>query len=66
MVRKVSTTEAYRADEMFCTGTMGDLAAVTSLDGRTIGTGTVGPMTERLSTLFAEETAASGTPIFEG
>ena len=65
-VRNVSTTEAYRADEMFCTGTMGELAAVTSLDGRTIGTGTVGPMTERLSTLFAEETAASGTPIFEG
>jgi branched-chain amino acid aminotransferase len=56
--------EAYRADEMFCTGTMGELAAVTKLDGRTIGDGTRGPMTERLSALYAEETSASGYSIF--
>lgn len=64
-VRNVSTTEAYRADEMFCSGTMGELAAVTSLDGRVIGSGTVGPMTERLSALFAEEIGRSGYRIFE-
>ncbi len=64
-VRNVSTTEAYRADEMFCTGTMGELTAVTALDGRTIGTGGVGPMTRRLSALYAEETARSGFAIFE-
>lgn len=64
-VRNVSTTEAYRADELFCTGTMGELAAVTSLDGRVIGEGAVGPMTERLSARYAEETASSGEPIFE-
>ncbi len=62
-VRNVSTAEAYRADEMFCTGTMGELAAVTALDGRTIGSGEVGPMTERLSALYAEETAMTGEPI---
>jgi branched-chain amino acid aminotransferase len=28
--------------EMFCTGTMGELAAVTSIDGRSIGSGEVG------------------------
>lgn len=63
-VRNVSTTEAYRADEMFCTGTMGELAAVTDLDGRRIGDGTVGPMIRRLSALFSEETATSGYLIF--
>lgn len=44
---------------------MGELAAVTSLDGRVIGEGAVGPMTERLSARYAEETASSGEPIFE-
>src|SRR6476620_6511196 len=34
----LSLTDVYRADEMFCTGTMGELAAVTRVDGRTIGT----------------------------
>ncbi|MEM1042370.1 MAG: aminotransferase class IV [Bacteroidota bacterium] len=64
--RNVSLAEAYRADEVFCTGTMGELAAVTQIDGRRVGTGSVGPMTERLSALYAEETAATGEPIFEG
>ena len=30
----LTLTEVYRADEMFCTGTMGELAAVTRVDGR--------------------------------
>src|SRR5438477_1991993 len=50
----------YRADEMFCTGTMGELAGVIRLDGRVIGNGQVGPMTRRLSELFAARTAAEG------
>jgi|SRR5690606_16976446 len=61
--KDLSLTEAYRADEMFCTGTMGELAGVTKLDGRTIGNGQVGPMTRRLSVLYSEETARSGFPI---
>ena len=62
-VRDLSTTEAYRADEMFCTGTMGELAAVIELDGRTIGAGVPGPVTRRLSELYAAETASGGTPV---
>ncbi|MBI4606936.1 MAG: aminotransferase class IV [Planctomycetes bacterium] len=62
-VRDLSLTEAYRADEMFCTGTLGGLAPVTRLDGRTIGDGKPGPMTRRLSGLFAELTAKEGTPV---
>lgn len=59
----LSLTEAYRADEAFCTGTMGELAAVTKIDGRTIGNGGVGPITERLTTLFRELTSREGTVV---
>ncbi len=63
-VKRISQMEAYRADEMFCSGTMGELAAVTKLDGRMIGDGKRGPMTEQLSALYAEETATTGYAIF--
>ncbi len=59
--RDLSLTEIYRADEMFCTGTMGELAAVVDVDGRVIGNGQFGPMTQRLSELFAELTRTEGT-----
>lgn len=62
-VGRISTTDAYRADEMFCSGTMGELAAVTRLDGRVIGKGTAGPMTDRLCELFREETKRNGYRI---
>lgn len=61
--RDLSLTEIYRADEIFCTGTMGELAAVTKVDGRTIGPGTLGPMTSHLSELFAEKTKSEGEQI---
>src|SRR5262245_37284187 len=63
--RDLSLTEVYRADEMFCTGTMGELAAVTKVDGRTIGSGDPGPMTKRLSLLFTERTNTEGTALIE-
>lgn len=58
--RDLSLTEVYRADEMFCTGTMGELAAVVKVDGRTIGAGTAGPMTQRLTELFRLRTDKEG------
>jgi branched-chain amino acid aminotransferase len=61
--RDLSLTEVYRAGEMFCTGTMGELAAVTKVDGRTIGSGQAGPITQRLSKLFAERTRTEGVRI---
>jgi branched-chain amino acid aminotransferase len=62
-VTDLSLTEAFRAAECFCTGTMGELAAVTKIDGRTIGDGQVGPMTRRLSELFRELTAREGVVV---
>src|SRR5437762_5367676 len=58
--RDLSLTEVYRADEMFCSGTMGELAAVTKVDGRTLGSAQPGQMRSRLSELFAERTRTEG------
>jgi branched-chain amino acid aminotransferase len=59
----LTTTQAYAADEMFCTGTMGELAAVVQVDGRVIGDGRTGPLTTRLADLFRALTLNEGTPV---
>lgn len=64
-VTDLSLTEVYRADEVFCTGTMGELAAVTKVDGRPIGDGKAGDMTARLTQLFTERTRREGTRVVE-
>jgi branched-chain amino acid aminotransferase len=61
--RDVSLAELYRADEVFCTGTMGELAGVIEVDGRQIGDGAVGPMTRRLSEIFAAEVERNGYSV---
>ncbi len=61
----LSLTEVYRADEMFCTGTMGELAPVTHVDGRAIGVSPPGPMTRRLSELFRTLTETEGEPVVD-
>lgn len=63
VVRDISLTEFYAADEVFCTGTMGEIAAVTTIDGRRIGTGEVGPLTTRIATIYHEHAAANGVPV---
>jgi branched-chain amino acid aminotransferase len=59
----LSLAEVYRADEMFCTGTMGELAPVTRVDGRLIGAGEIGPTTVALRRAFGELTACGGTLV---
>jgi len=59
----LSVADVYSATEMFCTGTMGELAAVTKVDNRHIGDGKVGPMTKRLSDLYAKRTATEGMKV---
>ena len=61
--RDLTLNDVYRAEEMFCTGTMGELAGVIKLDGGVIGDGQIGPMTRRLSELFAARTASDGEPV---
>ena len=64
-VRDVSLTEVYRADELFCTGTMGELAPVIQVDGRPIGGGEIGPVTQRLAKLFDACVAAEAEPVLD-
>jgi hypothetical protein len=57
--------DVYRADEVFCTGTMGELAGVTKIDNKIIGDGKVGPTTQRLSELYAQRTSKEGVQVVE-
>jgi branched-chain amino acid aminotransferase len=65
IVRDVSLTEMYASDEVFCTGTMGEIAAVTVIDGRTVGSGSVGPLTSRIAKIYQEHAAANGTRLLD-
>lgn len=63
--RDLTLEDVYSADEMFCTGTMGELAGVIEIDNKIIGDGKVGPMTKRLSDLYATRTATEGVQVAE-
>ena len=65
-IRDVSLTEMYTADEVFCTGTMGEIAGVVEIDGRLIGSGDVGPVTVRVAELYHDYATTRGTPVVGG
>ncbi|WP_455385772.1 D-amino acid aminotransferase [Acidihalobacter prosperus] len=52
--RNFSLVDTYGADEAFLTGTFGAQTPVGEIDGRMIGNGRMGPMTERLRGLYKE------------
>jgi branched-chain amino acid aminotransferase len=56
--RNFSLVDVYSAQEAFLTGTFGAQTPVGMVDGRQIGTGQMGPMTERLRTLYKALVAA--------
>jgi branched-chain amino acid aminotransferase group I len=61
--RNLSLSEVYTADEMFTTGTMGELSPVLEVDGRRIRAGKCGPLTERLQQLHAAWVRENGEPL---
>ena len=61
--RRISPAEVWAADELFTTGTMGELAPALEVDGRVLGDGRVGPLTRRLQRLYRDMAAQSGTPL---
>jgi branched-chain amino acid aminotransferase len=65
-VRDVTLAELYAAEEVFCTGTMGEIAGVNRIDGRVIGDGAIGPVTLRVSGLFRGYAESHGTAVVEG
>jgi branched-subunit amino acid aminotransferase/4-amino-4-deoxychorismate lyase len=61
--RRVSLSEFYSADEVFTTGTMGELTPVTTIDGRPIGWRTTmkrGAVTELLQRAYKDAVAKRG------
>ena len=61
--RNLSLTEVYTADEVFTSGTMGELTPILEADGRVIGDGKAGPMTLRLQKLHRASAYGNGTPL---
>ncbi|KAL1339765.1 hypothetical protein AAHE18_U063800 [Arachis hypogaea] len=61
--RRISLSEVHTADEIWTTGTMGELSPVVKVDARIIGNGEVGPVTKRLQAAYKKLTQDSGVPI---
>jgi len=65
--RRISLAEFHSADEVFTTGTMGELTPVRSIDGRTIGGDSYGKdyicITRILQEAYYQETCTLGTPL---
>jgi branched-chain amino acid aminotransferase len=52
--RNYSLVDTYGADEAFLTGTFGAQTPVGTIDGRVIGDGRLGPITERIRALYKD------------
>jgi branched-chain amino acid aminotransferase len=50
--KRITRDEVYTADEAFFTGTAAEVTPIRELDNRAIGTGTRGPITEKLQALY--------------
>ncbi len=61
--KNLSMTELYTADEVFTTGTMGELTPILMADGRTIGDGICGPMTKQLQELHRQYAFQNGEEL---
>jgi branched-chain amino acid aminotransferase len=53
--RRITRDEVYIADEAFFTGTAAEVLPIRELDGRCIGSGTRGPITERLQSVYFDQ-----------
>jgi len=61
--RNISVSEFYNADEVFITGTMGELTPVYEIDGRVIENKQGSAVRETLYTAFKKLTATEGEPV---
>jgi branched-subunit amino acid aminotransferase/4-amino-4-deoxychorismate lyase len=61
--RNLSLTELYTADEVFTSGTMGELTPVLEADGRQIAAGRIGGMTKKLQQLHRDYAFAHGEEL---
>ena len=65
--KDITAFELVVADEAFLTGTLSELVGLTSVNKRTIGDGTAGPITRKLYKEFnlLARSGEEGTPIYE-
>ncbi|MEM7110625.1 MAG: branched-chain amino acid aminotransferase, partial [Bacteroidota bacterium] len=63
MEKRISISEMYSADEVFVTGSMGELTPVLNIDGRVIGNGEVGKKTRDFIGWYKELTENNGIQI---
>ena len=61
---RLARYDVYTADECFLTGTGAEIMPVTEVDGRSIGDGTVGPITQRLRAAFDALVRGEGDPLW--
>ena len=61
--KDLSLTELYTSDEVFTTGTMGELTPVLEADGRIIGNGEVGELTKKMQSLHLRHARENGTSL---
>ena len=55
--------DLYTADELICSGTAAEVAPITWVDGRTIGSGKPGPVFRQLASAYKAVTEKEGYPI---
>lgn len=63
--RSIDRTEVFVADEMFMTGTAAQVVAVTKVDHRPVGSGSMGPVTAKLRALF-DDIVRAKNPKYAG
>jgi branched-chain amino acid aminotransferase group I len=61
--KNLSNTDLYSADEVFTSGTIGEITPVLEADGRKIGDGKAGSMTKRIQKLYSAHAYENGEPI---
>jgi branched-chain amino acid aminotransferase len=61
----LSRHDLFNADECFLTGTGAEIVPIVKIDGRIIGDGKPGPITEKLVGQYHALTKVSGEPIYE-
>lgn len=61
--KNLSITEMYTADELFVTGTMGEITPVLEVDGRVIGEGLPGSLTHQVQEWYTALTQQEGEPL---
>ena len=60
--RVISRDELYTADEVFMCGTAAEVTPVREIDGRTIGAGSRGPITQRVQDRFFQVVRGTEAP----